>query len=238
RHAGMLTRLQDLWPGRRLPKVRHEPDLGLSFAHEALEEGCFLRFDRLGELLGYGQYLASRMLMPETAEIVRLENLVAKMPLWLPALPEQWPLQIPELILKSRDGQPLVLAGSLCAEGENWLLQLVDISDSYRRLQDLERRRYFLEQSRQSARLLQNHAGNDQALLLDWLEEQCLYWQVPAAAVLLTDDSGWQVFQHYASHVDSNAEQAAPILNADLLATLAQLTEQPLQWQDALDQPI
>ncbi len=131
-----------------------------------------------------------------------LEYVLPHSSLALEGSPVDWQGQVLDLDFFSLAGPPLHLRGWLQAQGDGWLLQLLDIGD----LLGERRQTRSREQCQLLATQIRDHLRlGSLARLPDVLGEQLQrlsqHLHVPCLAVALLDEQGqgWQIHQHYAA---------------------------------------
>jgi PAS domain S-box-containing protein len=144
--------------------------------------------------------LAQRLAASHPAHL--LEYVFAHSSLALEGSPADWQGQVLDLDFFSLAGPPLHLRGWLQAQGDGWLLQLLDIGD----LLSERRQTRSREQCQLLATQVRDHLRlGSLARLPDVLGEQLQrlsqHLHMPCLAVALLDEQGqgWQIHQHYAA---------------------------------------
>ncbi|WP_435034613.1 PAS domain-containing protein [Pseudomonas neuropathica] len=144
--------------------------------------------------------LAQRLAASHPAHL--LEYVLPHSSLALEGSPADWQGQVLDLDFFSLAGPPLHLRGWLQAQGDGWLLQLLDIGD----LLGERRQTRSREQCQLLATQIRDHLRlGSLARLPDVLGEQLQrlsqHLHVPCLAVALLDEQGqgWQIHQHYAA---------------------------------------
>ncbi|MDD1003470.1 PAS domain-containing sensor histidine kinase [Pseudomonas sp. TNT2022 ID642] len=144
--------------------------------------------------------LAQRLAASHPAHL--LEYVLPHSSLALEGGPADWQGQMLDLDFFSLAGPPLHLRGWLQAQGDGWLLQLLDIGD----LLGERRQTRSREQCQLLATQIRDHLRlGSLARLPDVLGEQLQrlsqHLHVPCLAVALLDEQGqgWQIHQHYAA---------------------------------------
>ncbi|OYQ19044.1 PAS domain-containing sensor histidine kinase [Pseudomonas mandelii] len=131
-----------------------------------------------------------------------LDYLMPHSSLVIEGIPADWQGQILDLDFHSVSGHPLHLRGWVLPLADNWLLQLLDISDVL-----VERRQSCRREQNQllAARISEQLRLCSLTRLPDVLQEQLQVlaqrFHIPCIAVALLDeqDQGWQIHQYYAA---------------------------------------
>ncbi|MFJ2465663.1 PAS domain-containing protein [Pseudomonas sp. NPDC087615] len=144
--------------------------------------------------------LAQRMSGPQPARL--LEYVLPYSSLAIEGRPADWQGQLLDLDFFSQNGAPLHLRGWVQAQGDGWLLQLLDIGDLLgERLQarNREQCQWLATQMRDQLRLCSLARLPD--VLGEQLQRLSQQWHIPSLAVALLDEQGqgWQIHQHYAA---------------------------------------
>jgi hypothetical protein len=131
-----------------------------------------------------------------------LDYLMPHSSLVIEGIPADWQGQILDLDFHSVSGHPLHLRGWVLPLADNWLLQLLDISDVL-----VERRQSCRREQNQllAARISEQLRLCSLTRLPDVLQEQLQVlaqrFHIPCIAVALLDEQeqGWQIHQYYAA---------------------------------------
>ncbi|WP_095188221.1 PAS domain-containing sensor histidine kinase [Pseudomonas sp. Irchel 3E19] len=116
--------------------------------------------------------------------------------------PADWQGQLLDLDFYSLAGPPLHLRGWVQAQGDGWLLQLLDIGDllsDRRQARSREQCQWLATQIRDQLRL--GSLARLPEVLGEQLQRLSQHLHVPCLAIALLDEQGqgWQIHQHYAA---------------------------------------
>jgi len=166
--------------------------------------GLQLHLDGDGQVLHLSgpmrHVLAQRMSTSHPAPL--LEYVLPHSSLALEGRPADWQGQMLDLDFFSLAGPPLHLRGWVQAQGDGWLLQLLDIGDllgERRQTRSREQCQLLATQVRDQLRL--GSLARLPEVLGEQLQRLSQHLHIPCLAVALLDEQGqgWQVHQHYAA---------------------------------------
>ncbi|POA44810.1 PAS domain-containing sensor histidine kinase [Pseudomonas sp. MPR-ANC1] len=166
--------------------------------------GLQLHLDGDGQVLHLSgplrHVLAQRMSTSHPAPL--LEYVLPHSSLALEGRPADWQGQLLDLDFFSLAGPPLHLRGWVQAQGDGWLLQLLDIGDllgERRQTRSREQCQLLATQVRDQLRL--GSLARLPEVLGEQLQRLSQHLHIPCLAVALLDEQGqgWQVHQHYAA---------------------------------------
>ncbi len=131
-----------------------------------------------------------------------LEYLLPHSRLALEGRPVDWQGQLLDLDFFSLAGLPLHLRGWVQAQGDGWLLQLLDIGDllgERRQARSREQCQWLATQVRDQLRL--GSLARLPQMLSEQLQRLGQHLRIPSVAVALLDEQGqgWQIHQYYAA---------------------------------------
>jgi PAS domain S-box-containing protein len=159
-------------------------------------------------LLGY--------LMPSSAMVVE-------------GVPQDWLGHMLDLDFKRPNGQVLHTRGWVQAQGESWLLQLLDIGDLMEEASVAQSRQQCLRLAGQIAEKVRGcHVERLQAVTAEQLEELAQSYRVPCLALALAEPggAGWRIYAHYNAHTAPQLWQDGQRLGNDLDALSGTVTHQ------------
>jgi PAS domain-containing protein len=159
-------------------------------------------------LLGY--------LMPSSAMVVE-------------GAPQDWLGHMLDLDFKRSNGHVLHTRGWVQAQGESWLLQLLDIGDLMEEANAAQSRQQCLRLAGQIAEKVRGcHVERLQAVTADQLEELAQQYRVPCLALALAEPggAGWRIYAHYNAHTAPQLWQDGQRLGTDLDSLNGTVTHQ------------
>ena len=149
-------------------------------------------------LLGY--------LMPSSALVVE-------------GVPQDWLGHMLDLDFKRPNGQILHTRGWVQAQGQHWLLQLLDIGDLMEEANIAQSRQQCLRLAGQLAEKVRGcHLDRLQTVAAEQLEELAQSYRVPCLALALPEPgaTGWRIYAHYNAHTAPQLWQDGQRLGTDL----------------------
>jgi PAS domain S-box-containing protein len=152
-----------------------------------------------------GQRLIS-LLMPNSALVVE-------------GVPEEWQGHMLDLDFNAGEGHTLHARGWVQARGEQWLLQLMDISDLMEEASVFRTRQQCLRMAGQIAEKVRVCSVDRlQEVVVEQLQELAQLWHVPCLALALPDSSGvgWRVYARYSAHTAPELWQTGQRLGTGL----------------------
>jgi PAS domain S-box-containing protein len=159
-------------------------------------------------LLGY--------LMPSSALVVE-------------GVPREWLGHMLDLDFKRPNGNVLHTRGWVQAQGDGWLLQLLDIGDLMEEANVAQSRQQCLRLAGQIAEKVRGcHVERLQSVTADQLEELAQSYRVPCLALALAEPGGvgWRIYAHYNAHTAPQLWQDSQRLGTDLGSLSGTVTHQ------------
>lgn len=190
----LFSRLLNRQPGT--PQTRQSPvipSVGLQLYMD--DDG------QVNHLSGPIRHLLAQRL-PSLQPAHLLDYLLPHSSLAVEGTPADWQGQVLDLDFFSLAGPPLHLRGWLQAQGDGWLLQMLDIGDllgERRQARSREQSQLLATQIRDQLRLCS--LARLPEVLGEQLQRCSQQLHIPCLAVALLDEQGqgWQVHQHYAA---------------------------------------
>jgi len=187
---------------------------------ELIGADWYLLLDEEGRVLTISASLLLRLgLAAQNISQQRLINLLLpNSALVVEGEPRDWLGHMLDLDFNAGDGHTLHARGWVQARGENWLLQLLDISDLMEEASVARTRQQCLRMAGQIAERVRA-CGTDRLLdvVVEQLQELAQLWHVPCVALALPDNSGgWRVYARYSAHTAPELWQTGQRLGAGL----------------------
>ena len=209
-------------PAEPQPLIAEPVSLSAEWHMQLDEEGRVTAISKpLGGALGIAAALtpAQRLLgylMPSSAMVVE-------------GVPQDWLGHMLDLDFKRPNGHVLHTRGWVQAQGDNWLLQLLDIGDLMEEANVAQSRQQCLRLAGQIAEKVRGcHVERLQAVTAEQLEELAQQYRVPCLALALAEPggSGWRVYAHCNAHTAPQLWQDGQRLGTDLDSLNATVTHQ------------
>nr|WP_314568604.1 PAS domain-containing protein [uncultured Pseudomonas sp.] len=172
---------------------------------DAPTPGLHLQLDPQGHVLSISGALRPQLAshgLGETRPLLR-ELLCASSALSIEGRPADWQHQNLDLDLQGANGRVLHTRGWIEAEGDDWSLRLLDVSDLLAGSQLAQQR----EQNHQlacqmSAQLRVCSLTRLPEVFNEHLRSLAQHWRIPCVALALLDeeDLGWRIYSHHTAH--------------------------------------
>lgn len=211
------------WLGRDTP-VEHEPKktpASVAVEPSSISADWHMQLDEEGRVTGISKSLRGALGLAAVVMPAQrlLGYLMPSSALVVEGAPQDWHGHMLDLDFRRPNGQVLHTRGWVQAQGENWLLQLLDIGDLMEEANVAQSRQQCLRLAGQLAEKVRGcHVDRLQAVTAEQLEELAQSYHVPCLALALAEPggAGWRIFAHYNAHTAPQLWQDGQRLGTDL----------------------
>ena len=211
------------WLGRDTP-VEHEPKKtpgSVAVEPSSVSADWHMQLDEEGRVTGISKPLRGALGLAAAVTPAQrlLGYLMPSSALVVEGAPQDWHGHMLDLDFRRPNGQVLHTRGWVQAQGENWLLQLLDIGDLMEEANVAQSRQQCLRLAGQLAEKVRGcHVERLQAVTAEQLEDLAHCYHVPCLALALAEPggTGWRIFAHYNAHTAPQLWQDGQRLGTDL----------------------